>query len=62
MSFLANDIVDEIIDELKIWKNGENENPRNGFAWNSEERKSEREEELLLLRWFGEGVGVMVFI
>jgi hypothetical protein len=47
---------------LKIRKNGENENPRNGFAWNSEERKSEREEELLLLRWFGEGVGVMVFI
>jgi hypothetical protein len=32
MSFLANDIVDEIIDELKIRKNGENGNPRNGFA------------------------------
>jgi hypothetical protein len=24
---------------LKIRKNGENENPRNGFAWNSEERR-----------------------
>lgn len=36
----------------------ENENPRNGFAWNSDERKkeSEREEELLILRWFGESV------